>query len=368
MRRVAGLTILILIFGLVLQPAFATKDAIQQTTAGIRVYETEIYGFPVKLIIADNSSLNTPEEVKAFIESHISPEEFVDGSAINVKSGTSTQGLAHSTWSNEHSLLPSVKSMGTAMSTGTMMLVPSAMAVIFIPVFVVGEWVLTALYALLAMTIVMFSIEVAETIYEYSDEIREKLDSAYQYFYNYIEERKKDKKTIHIYEKDFYGGLPKRIYVREFVHKKDFRVTVWELVGVVVKVPSGKLALNATVKNLKEGNWELAALKGIRFIVGATGEAIAYLAITETEAYGPSIVNITLRSNAKGPDFVYVKSTENPPKIPSDLTKWEAKGTTVFRVTSLIRDGYYRNLEGQPGIVSVYGMYRSNLYVAFIHA
>ncbi|NJE04904.1 hypothetical protein E3E36_01805 [Thermococcus sp. M36] len=359
MRRVVGLIISILVFGLVLQPALATKDAIQQTTAGIRVYEIEIYGVPVKLVIADNSSLNTPEEVKAFIESHISPEEFVDGSAINVKSATSTQG-----WSNEHPLLLSMKSMGTAMSTGTSVFVPSAMAVMFIPVFVVGEWVLTALYALLAMAVVMFSIEVAEAIYEYSDEIREKLDSAYQYFYNYIEERKKDEKTIHIYEKDFYGGLPKRIYVKEFVHKKDFRVTVGELVGVIVEVPSGKLALNATVKNLKEGNWELAALKGIRFIIGATGEAVAYLAIIKPEAYGPSTIDITPRSNAKGPDFVYVKST----KIPSDLTKWEAKGTTVFRVTSLIRDGYYRNLEGQPGIVSVYRMYKSNLYVAFIHA
>ncbi|NJE60251.1 hypothetical protein [Thermococcus sp. 21S7] len=273
MRRVIGLIISILIFGLVLQPALATKDAIQQTTAGMRVYEIEIYGVPVKLVIADNSSLNTPEEVKAFIETHVSPEEFMGGSAINVKSATSTQGLAHSTWSNEHPLLLWVKSMGIAMSTGTSVFVPSAMAVMFIPVFVVGEWVLTALYALLTMAVVMFSIEVAEAIYEYSDEIREKLDSAYQYFYNYIEERKRDEKTIHIYEREFYGGLPKRIYVKEFIHKKDkdFKVTVGELVGIILIVPSGKLALNATVKNLKEGNWELAALKGIRFIIGATG-------------------------------------------------------------------------------------------------
>lgn len=230
-------------------------------------------------------------------------------------------------------------------------------------VFSVGSLILTAPSALLAMAIIVAGIAAAYTVYEYSDEIREKLDSAYQYFYNYIEERKKDEKTIHIYEREFHGGLPKRIYVKDFTHVKDFKVTVGELVGVIVEVPSGKLALNATVKNLKEGNWELAALKGIRFIIEATGEAVAYLAIIKPEAYGPSTVNITPRSNAKGPDFVYVKST----KIPSDLTKWEAKGTTVFRVTSLIRDGYYRNLEGQPGIVSVYRMYKSNLYVAFIH-
>ncbi len=236
-------------------------------------------------------------------------------------------------------------------------------------VFSIGPFILSGPYALLAMAIIAAAITVAYAVYgdEISDEVREKLDSAYQYFYNYIEERKKDEKTIHIYEREFQGGLPKRIYVKEFVHKKDFKVTVGELVDVITKVPSGRLALNATVKNLKEGNWELAALKGIRFIIGATGEAVAYLAIIKPEAYGPSILNITPRSNAKGPDFIYVKSTEIPPKIPSDLTKWEAKGTTVFRVTTLIRDGYNRNLEGQPGIVSVYRMKGSNLYVAFIH-
>ncbi|RLG35943.1 MAG: hypothetical protein DRN91_08935, partial [Candidatus Alkanophagales archaeon] len=160
---------------------------------------------------------------------------------------------------------------------------------------------------------------------EISDEVREKLDSAYQYFYNYIEERKKDEKTIHIYEREFHGGLPERIYVKEFVHKKDFKVTVEELVGAIVKVPSGKLALNATVKNLKEGNWELAALKGIKFIIGATGEAVAYLAIIKPEAYGPSILNITPRSNAKGPDFIYVKSTEIPSKNPSRFDEMGSK-------------------------------------------
>ncbi|GAB6100935.1 hypothetical protein JCM16138_01580 [Thermococcus atlanticus] len=149
--------------------------------------------------------------------------------------------------------------------------------------------------------------------------------------------------------------------MKEFVHvkDKDFKVTVGELVGAILIVPSGRLALNATVKNLKEGNWELAALKGIRFIIGATGEAVAYLAIEKV--YNAKNITLPKKPNEEGPDFPYV----DIPNIP--LTQWEAKGTTVFRVTSLIRDGYYRNLEGQPGIVSVYRMKGSNLYVAFIY-
>ncbi|NJE60250.1 hypothetical protein [Thermococcus sp. 21S7] len=79
------------------------------------------------------------------------------------------------------------------------------------------------------------------------------------------------------------------------------------------------------------------------------------------KVYGAESITVPKNPNEKGPDFPHVK-------IPGvSLTKWEAKGTTVFRVTSLIRDGYYRNLEGQPGIVSVYRMYKSNLYVAFIY-
>ncbi|MCD6559415.1 MAG: hypothetical protein J7K57_06035 [Palaeococcus sp.] len=86
---------------------------------------------------------------------------------------------------------------------------------------------------------------------------------------------------------------------------------------------------------------------------------VAYLAINRV--YGATNITTPEKPNEKGPDFPYVKI----PNIP--LTKWEAKGTTVFRVTTLIRDGYNRNLEGQPGIVSVYRMKGSNLYVAFIH-
>jgi len=47
------------------------------------------------------------------------------------------------------------------------------------------------------------------------------------------------------------------------------------------------------VKNLKEGNWKPAALKGIRFIIGATEEAVAYLAINRV--YGAT--NITTPKN-----------------------------------------------------------------------
>ncbi len=352
MRKSTGLFVLILILGLVLHPALATKNAVQGTAAGVRTYEIEIYGIPAKVIIAKNSTLKTPEDVKAFIESHLSREEFINGAVVDISEASSKKQKQNDIIATDFLNEPiGTTSVGTVLSE-------------IVEVLSVGSFILTGPYALFAMAMIVAGIAVAYAVYEYSDEIREKLDSAYQYFYNYIEERKKDEKTIHIYEREFYGGLPKRIYVKNFIHVKDFKVTVGELVDVIVIVPSGKLALNATVKNLKEGNWELAALKGIRFIIGATGEAVAYLAIIKPEAYGPSTVNITPRSNAKGPDFVYVKS----PKIPSDLTKWEAKGTTIFRVTSLIRDGYYRNLEGQPGIVSVYRMYKSNLYVAFIHA
>lgn len=43
------------------------------------------------------------------------------------------------------------------------------------------------------------------------------------------------------------------------------------------------------------------------------------------------------------------------------------KGNHSFQSYLIDKGRYYRNLEGQPGIVSVY-RYRSNLYVAFIHA
>ncbi|AIU70686.1 hypothetical protein TEU_10270 [Thermococcus eurythermalis] len=357
MKRIIGLLISVLIFGLIVNPALALGEATQGTNAGVKTYEIEIYGVPTRVTIAENSLLKTPEEVKAFIESHVSREDFLNGVVVNV-SEVSSGNSPQSEMTKEFT----VSSLKEPLSVGTLL---SSV----LEVFSIGPFILSGPYALLAMAIIAAAITVAYAVYgdEISDEVREKLDSAYQYFYNYIEERKKDEKTIHIYEREFQGGLPKRIYVKEFVHKKDFKVTVGELVDVITKVPSGRLALNATVKNLKEGNWELAALKGIRFIIGATGEAVAYLAIIKPEAYGPSILNITPRSNAKGPDFIYVKSTEIPPKIPSDLTKWEAKGTTVFRVTTLIRDGYNRNLEGQPGIVSVYRMKGSNLYVAFIY-
>ncbi len=350
MKRAVGAIILILIFGLTVNPALATGSAVQRTEEGIITYEIEIYEVPTKVTIAENSILKTPEEVKAFIESHLSKEEFINGAVVDVSEAPLKKQRQNEIITANFYKPISTASIGTVISG-------------IVEVFSVGWFILTGPYALFAMAIIVAGIAAAYAVYKYSDEIREKLDSAYQYFYNYVEERKMDEKTIHIYERSFYGGLPKRIYVKDFVHKRDFKVTIGELVEVIVDVPSGKLALNATVKNLKEGNWKLAALKGIRFIIGATGEAVAYLAMIKPEAYGPSVINITPRSNAKGPDFIYVKST----KIPSDLTKWEAKGTTVFRVTSLIRDGYNRNLEGQPGIVSVYRMKGSNLYVAFIH-
>ncbi len=324
MRKSTGLFVLILILGLVIQPALATGDSIQGTAAGVRTYEIEIYGIPAKVIIAENSTLKTPEDVKAFIESYLSREEFINGAVVDISEASSKKQKQNDIIATDFLKEPiSTTSVGTVLS-----------GIVEVPAY---------------------------AVYEYSDEIREKLDSAYQYFYNYIEERKKDEKTIHIYEREFYGGLPKRIYVKEFVHKgdKDFKVTVGELVDVIVIVPSGKLALNATVKNLKEGNWELAALKGIRFIIGATGEAVAYLAMKKV--YNAENITLPKKPNEKGPDFPHV----DIPNI--SLTKWEAKGTTVFRVTSLIRDGYYRNLEGQPGIVSVYRMYKSNLYVVFIY-
>ena len=349
LRKIVGIFISVLIFGLIVNPALALGEVTQGTNAELKTYEIEIYGVPAKVTIAENSILKTPEEVKTFIESHVSREEFLNGVVVDV-SEVSSGNLSQSEMTKEYSISSPTEpaSIGT-LSFGVL------------EVFSIGPFILSGPYALLAMAIIAAAITIAYAVYgdEISDEVREKLDSAYQYFYNYIEERKKDEKTIHIYEREFHGGLPKRIYVKEFVHKKDFKVTVGELTGAILVVPSGRLALNATVKNLKEGNWELAALKGITFIIGATGEAVAYLAINRV--YGATNITTPEKPNEKGPDFPYVE-------IPNvSLTKWEAKGTTVFRVTSLIRDGYNRNLEDQPGIVSVYRMKGSNLYVAFIY-
>ena len=351
MKRIIELLISVLIFGSVVNSALALGEATQGTNAGLKTYEIEIYGVPARVTIAENSLLKTPEEVKAFIESHISREEFLNGVVVDV-SEVSSWNPPQSEMTKEYSIssLTEPASIGTLFSG-------------VLEVLSIGSFVISGPYALLAMAIIAAAITVVYAVYgdEISDEVREKLDSAYQYFYNYIEDRKKDEKTIHIYEREFHGGLPKRIYVKDFVHKeeKDFKVTVGELTGAILIVPSGRLALNATVKNLKEGNWELAALKGIRFIIGATGEAVAYLAMSKV--YGATNITTPEKPNEKGPDFPYVEI----PNIP--LTKWEAKGTTLFRVTTLIRDGYNRNLEGQPGIVSVYRMKGSNLYVAFIY-
>jgi len=89
-----GLLISVLIFGLTVNPALALGEATQGTNAGVKTYEIEIYGVPTRVTIAENSLLKTPEEVKAFIESHVSREDFLNGVVVNVSevsSGNSPQ-------------------------------------------------------------------------------------------------------------------------------------------------------------------------------------------------------------------------------------------------------------------------------------
>ena len=69
-------------------------DSKSSTCLGGKTYEIEIYGVPTRVTIAENSLLKTPEEVKAFIESHVSREDFLNGVVVNVSevsSGNSPQ-------------------------------------------------------------------------------------------------------------------------------------------------------------------------------------------------------------------------------------------------------------------------------------
>ncbi|HDZ36312.1 MAG TPA: hypothetical protein ENH81_05320, partial [Thermococcus sp.] len=201
LKRIIELLISVLIFGSVVNPALALGEATQGTNAGLKTYEIEIYGVPARVTIAENSLLKTPEEVKAFIESHISREEFLNGVVVDV-SEVSSWNPPQSEMTKEYSIssLTEPASIGTLFSG-------------VLEVLSIGSFVISGPYALLAMAIIAAAITVVYAVYgdEISDEVREKLDSAYQYFYNYIEDRKKDEKTIHIYEREFHGGLPKRI-------------------------------------------------------------------------------------------------------------------------------------------------------------
>jgi len=214
MKKFINIFVVILILSLMVNPALALGEATQRTNTGLKTYEIEIYGVPTKVIIAENSVLKTPEEIKTFIERHVGREEFLNGVIVDV-SEVFLEKPAQSRMTKEYSTQNFLRGTpnelaGAGLSFGVL------------EVLSIGSFILTGPYALFAMAIITAAIIAVYKLYgdEISDEIREKLDSAYQYFYNYIEERKKDEKTIHIYEKDFYGGLPKRIYVKEFVHKK----------------------------------------------------------------------------------------------------------------------------------------------------